>query len=61
MMFALSRYLYLLFDDDNFAHRPDFLFTTEGHLFPLHHGMHQMFGDGTRFSSARLFGSLAHE
>ena len=76
------KYLYLLFDDDNWLHRYeqtrqaevgkgkrkgrlpvvggsdgedviDYVFTTEGHLFPLLTGMHQRYGDsGTAVSSS---------
>jgi len=31
----LCKYLYLLFDPENFVNRGNYLFTTEGHIFPL--------------------------
>lgn len=38
------KYLYLLFDTENFLHsREDFVFTTEGHLFPVDEGIHRLF------------------
>lgn len=46
-----TKYLYLLFDEDNFAHRSDMLFTTEGHLFPLNAQLHKKFGDSSRFGA----------
>jgi hypothetical protein len=30
LVYSPCRYLYLLFDDDNFAHNSKFIFTTEG-------------------------------
>jgi hypothetical protein len=29
------KYLYLLFDFDNFVHQKDYTFNTEAHLFPI--------------------------
>ena len=29
------KYLYLLFDEENFVHREPFIFTTEGHPIPV--------------------------
>lgn len=40
------KYLYLLFDDDNFVHNTgNWLFTTEGHLFPVMYEIQQTFQD----------------
>lgn len=40
------KYLYLIFDDDNFVHtRDDMIFSTEGHLFPVTEGLHDEFED----------------
>eukprot|EP00048_Salpingoeca_helianthica_P021052 m.10074 g.10074 ORF g.10074 m.10074 type:complete len:891 (+) comp5538_c0_seq1:152-2824(+) len=36
------KYLYLLFDEDNFIHRGNYVFTTEAHYFPLRY---QWFSD----------------
>lgn len=41
---SLCRYLYLLFDEDNFVHKRNYLFSTEGHLFPLSYSLHEQFG-----------------
>ncbi len=36
MLAETLKYLYLLFDDDNFVHRRgSYLFTTEGHILPV--------------------------
>ena len=79
------KYLYLLFDDDNWLHRYaerrqaevgkrttdqvdgssredviDYVFTTEGHLFPLLTGLHQRYGDeGTAVLSPSQAASTA--
>ncbi len=29
------KYLYLLFDTDNFVHRGNYVFNTEAHIFPV--------------------------
>lgn len=29
------KYLYLLFDEDNFVHQGNYMFSTEGHIFPV--------------------------
>jgi hypothetical protein len=29
------QYLYLLYDEDNFANKGNYVFNTEGHLFPV--------------------------
>ena len=29
------KYLYLIFDDDNFIHKGHYVFTTEAHYFPM--------------------------
>eukprot|EP00455_Lapot_gusevi_P052757 TRINITY_DN8083_c0_g1_i2.p1 TRINITY_DN8083_c0_g1~~TRINITY_DN8083_c0_g1_i2.p1 ORF type:complete len:526 (-),score=101.90 TRINITY_DN8083_c0_g1_i2:286-1782(-) len=39
------KYLYLLFDEDNFVNHRNYVFTTEGHLFPLDYHIHQSFGN----------------
>jgi ER degradation enhancer, mannosidase alpha-like 1 len=50
------KYLYLLFDEGGFVSassspaRERWLFTTEGHLFPISHELHRKFGDGTVFA-----------
>ena len=31
----VCKYLYLLFDPDNFVTKENFILTTEGHFFPL--------------------------
>jgi hypothetical protein len=49
------KYLYLLFDPDNAvlhsdAAGDDYIFTTEGHLFPVLRAAQRQFGDGTHFA-----------
>lgn len=39
------KYLYLLFDEQNFAHQRRYIFTTEGHLFPVRLEIHENFSD----------------
>ncbi|XXQ29589.1 alpha-1,2-Mannosidase [Plasmodiophora brassicae] len=40
------KYLYLLFDPDSFVHRRgNYVFTTEGHLFPIDIGLHRQFAN----------------
>jgi hypothetical protein len=34
----VCKYLYLLFDPDNFVTKENFIFTTEGHFFPMQYG-----------------------
>ncbi|GAB5362183.1 hypothetical protein AAMO2058_000776400 [Amorphochlora amoebiformis] len=41
----LCKYLYLLFDEDNFVHQnsDNIIFSTEGHIFPLPRALHEEF------------------
>ena len=50
LVVLLFRYLYLLFDDSNFVHKRNYIFTTEGHMFPVLVGVHQKFGNHQRNS-----------
>merc|ERR1712228_533859 len=45
------KYLYLIFDDNNFAHSSNYLFSTEGHLFPLKREIHDTFGDNSSYNT----------
>jgi len=42
------KYLYLLFDVDNFVNKENYLFTTEGHLLPLNLPWHKNSSDSVR-------------
>ncbi len=43
------KYLYLLFDEDNFVNKnPNYIITTEGHIFPLSLALHQTFSNRQR-------------
>jgi mannosidase alpha-like ER degradation enhancer 1 len=48
-----TKYLYLLFDDDNFAHSSQYLFTTEGHLVPFSSAIQAKYGDDSRFGDGQ--------
>jgi hypothetical protein len=45
------KYLYLLYDTDNFAHssNSNYMFTTEGHIFPIDYDMQLRFGDTSKY------------
>lgn len=44
-----GKYLYLLFDDDNFAQSDNIVFTTEGHPLPLMYDLQKQFGDTSEY------------
>jgi len=58
------RYLYLLFDEDNFLHdedfRDDFIFNTEGHLLPLSYALHTEFMYNTSTHGGHSYSSSTH-
>ena len=52
------KYLYLLFDEDNFVHRRQYVLSTEGHLMPLSAALHAAFSQWVRFPGSACRGGV---